>query len=118
MLNAGKLRHRITIQQEVSIEDSAGDVQDDIGSLRTEWQNVVTVWAEIAPLSGRDFIASQSEQHQIKARITIRHRSINTKQRVLDDATGDIYHIEAILPDKDSGREYLTLMCSEGVRYQ
>ncbi|HEM0058926.1 TPA: head-tail adaptor protein, partial [Escherichia coli] len=39
---------------------------------------------------------------------------ISDRDRVL--FRGKLYSIEGILPDPDSGLEYLTLACSEGVK--
>ena len=47
------------------------------------------------------------------ARITIRYRAVTAKMRVLHGST--VYNVHAVLPDKDSGTEYLSLMVSQGV---
>lgn len=118
MLDAGKLRHRVVIQQLVDLEDSAGEVQDDLGAMIQEWEDVATVWAAIEPLSAREFIAAQSEQSKVVARVTIRYRDdINFTMRLYHAAKDVYYNIEGILADKESGLEYLTLPVSEGVRY-
>jgi head-tail adaptor len=53
-------------------------------------------------------------QSQVSARITIRQRSgITAAMRVVHGSK--VYQIEGVLPDKESGLEYLTLPCSEGV---
>jgi SPP1 family predicted phage head-tail adaptor len=70
--------------------------------------------AEVVPLSGREFIAAAAQQSKVSTRITIRWRAgVNHLQRLLYD--GRVFNIEAVLPDNRSGREWLTLMCSEGV---
>ncbi|WP_152692335.1 phage head closure protein, partial [Citrobacter freundii] len=52
---------------------------------------------------------------KVTARITIRFRDdIQEKDRIL--FRGKIYSVEGILPDPNSGLEYLTLPCSEGVK--
>ncbi|HDG7399279.1 phage head closure protein, partial [Klebsiella pneumoniae] len=49
----------------------------------------------------------------VTTRITIRYREgVTRKHRIL--FRGRIYNIEGVLPDPRSGREYLTLPCSEG----
>jgi SPP1 family predicted phage head-tail adaptor len=51
---------------------------------------------------------------KVVARITIRYReNINATMRVVHK--GKAYNIEGVLPDPDSGMEYLTLPVSEGV---
>jgi SPP1 family predicted phage head-tail adaptor len=70
--------------------------------------------AEIAPLSGREFIAAAATQSKVTARITIRHRpGIAPSMRVVHRDT--TYNVEAVLPDARSGIRHMTLLCSYGV---
>lgn len=111
-MHAGKLRHRVTLQTPVQVQDSM------TGGLETEWDDVATVWAEIAPLSAREFVAAQTEISKITARITIRYRDdVTAEMRIYHSAKDKFYNIEGVLSDKESGLEYLTLPCSDGVRY-
>lgn len=103
-ISAGKLRHRITIQRCVNSQDSAGN----IGST---WEDVAEVWAAVEPLSAREFIAAQAMLSKVIARITIRYRDdVRADMRIVHG--GDIYNIEGVLLDNDSGREYITLPVS------
>ena len=107
-MQAGKLRHRVVIQEPVNNQNT------ETGSIESSWQDVATIWADVYPLSAREFISAQSEQGEITTRITIRfRRNISNKNRILYE--GKIFNIEGVLPDPVSGREYLTLPCSEGV---
>lgn len=104
--HASTLRHRVTIQ-------ALQQTRNEWGEFVTDWVDVARVWADVRPLSGREFIASQQVQSKVTARITIRYRAgIAASQRVLQRDT--TYNIEAVLPDPEMGREYLTLMCSTG----
>lgn len=104
MLKAGELRHRIVLARPIYDQDTNGDPQ-------YEWLEVATLWAKIAPLSARDFIAAQAEQAKIVARITIRYRAdVDAGMHILHNQK--VYKIEGVLPDDDSGLEYLTLPCS------
>lgn len=117
-LAAGKLRHRVRIEKNDFVRDSDGDVVQDpvTGAISREWVPVATVWAAIEPLSAREFIAAQAVQSQVTARLTIRHRGdLNAAMRLVDVRTGRIYNPAAFLTDKESGLEYLTIPCSEGV---
>ncbi|WP_394243902.1 phage head closure protein [Halopseudomonas laoshanensis] len=107
-MQAGKLNKRVTLQ-------SAGRVQDpDSGAMVPGWLEVRKQWASIEPLSANAFIAAQSVQSKVSVRIVMRYRDdINTAWRIVHK--GRIYNIEGALPDADSGREYITLPCSEGV---
>lgn len=111
-LAAGKLRHRVVIQQPVETQDGI------TGAMEVSWADVATVWASIEPLSAREFIASQAEDSQISARITIRYRAgISAKMRLYHQAKGLYYDIHGPLSDKESGLEYITIPVSEGLKY-
>lgn len=118
-MDAGRLKHRIIIEELEDIADSDGEVQDSFGAPMRGWQTVATVWASIEPLSGREFITAQSEQSKIVAKITIRTSTIiNASMRIYHSSADKFYNIEAILADKDSGKEYQTIMVSEGTRFK
>lgn len=108
-MNIGKLRHRVTIEQLIVEQDSDGAQIES-------WVNPfgMDLWAEIQPLSGRELIASQSLQSEVKARIIIRYRDgVVPTMRVLH--RGNIYNIAAVIPDIKTGKEYLTLQVTYGV---
>lgn len=107
-MQAGKLRHLIDLQEKVTGRNP------ETGGISEEWQSVTTVWASIEPLSAREFIAAGATQASVTTRITIRFRDgVTAQMRAV--SRGKIYNIEGVLPDDKSGREYLTLPCSEGV---
>lgn len=115
-LAAGRLRHRVSIEQYLALLDSNGEVlQDpDTGEVLMDWVALAEVWAAIEPLSTREFFAAQSVQSKVSARIIIRYRpDIDAAMRLRHNQK--IYNIEGILADKDSGLEYITLPCSQGV---
>lgn len=113
MLDAGKLRHRVTIQRNEPVQDS------ETGDMTDAWVEFATVWAQIAPLSAKEMIAAQSENSKIMARIVIRYRSdITSSMRIYHAAKDMYYNIEGILSDLDSGLEYITMPVSEGTRYK
>lgn len=110
-MRAGRLRHRVNIQDRSSTQDpQTGEM------VPGPW---VDVWkkcpAAIEPLSTREFVQAQAEQSEFTARIVIRYRAgVHDAMRVVDGDT--IYAIIGPpLPDKVSGREYLTLMVAAGV---
>jgi SPP1 family predicted phage head-tail adaptor len=112
---AGRLRHLVTIQRHDYVRDSAGDVvQDpDTGETLQEWVELAQVYAAIEPSSAREFIASQAVQSEITGKIIIRHRDVVATDRILHN--GKVYQVYGVLPDKDSGLEYLTLPVGTGV---
>lgn len=108
-MKAGTLRHRVTLQ-------AFTEVVDPVTGYRTKvWLDVASgIPADVAPLSGREYVAAAATQSSVTARITIRWRpGVTAQQRIVH---GDaVYDIESVLPDAKSGREHLTLMCSTGV---
>jgi SPP1 family predicted phage head-tail adaptor len=108
-LDPGELRHRITIQRPVMQQDPV------TGELTTNWVAVATnIAAAIKPSSVREFVAAQAMQSQVTARIVIRYRpGLTAQMRILHGAK--IYNPQGWLADPDSGLEFLTAPCSEGV---
>lgn len=105
-LEAGKLRHRVRIEQLTPSKDSDGDPVE-------VWTLLAEVWAAIEPLSAREFRASQAVQSEITGRITIRYRDdVSASMRIVH--RGKTYNIAGVLADKETGLEYLTLPVSEG----
>jgi SPP1 family predicted phage head-tail adaptor len=109
MLNPRELRHRVDIESRVSKQDP------DTGDVSVKWQTLhAGVPARIAPLSVREFVASQSMQSSITAKITIRyHAGLTAGMRIVHN--GKIYNPQGWLADLDSGVDYLTAPCTEGV---
>lgn len=120
-LEAGRLRHQVRIEQYQELLDSNGEVIQDenTGEVARAWVEVATVRAAIEPVSGREFIQSQATQSQITARIVIRFRDgINAAMRLVHvrrNMADVIYNIHALLADKESGLEYITMPVSAGV---
>jgi SPP1 family predicted phage head-tail adaptor len=106
---AGDLRHFIEIQVKQRLQDpSTGEMLDT-------WIAYANVWAQIVPMSAREFIASAAEQSEVRGRIVIRYRDdIDATMRVV--YRGKFYEILGVMEDDVSMREHLTLMVGEGVR--
>lgn len=105
MLDAGTLRHRVTLQRPTVIVSPYGE-------RTTSWIDFDECWASFTPLSVRDFVAQSGVQEQVVARVVIRYRDdVDATMRVIH--RGKTYNIQGVLPDPDSGLEYLTLPVSE-----
>jgi SPP1 family predicted phage head-tail adaptor len=71
-------------------------------------------WAEVVPVSAREFIQSDAKQSEIKGRIVIRYRSdVDATHRAIH--RGKYFNLLGVIPDDESGKEHLTLMTAEGV---
>jgi SPP1 family predicted phage head-tail adaptor len=103
-MRAGRLRHRVTIQQRAGTQDSYGQEDDD-------WNDVDTVWAAVEPLRGREFLEARREGAEVTTRIVTRYRSgITPAMRVsYDSRTFDIVSVINV-DERDSE---LQLMCRE-----
>lgn len=111
-LQAGGLKHRITIQRPIPVADP------DYGDKHPTWMDVKTVWAKISDLSVRELIAAQAPHSKVTTRITIRYlEGVDNTMRALHVKNGvtRVYNIEGVLDDPDSGLEYMTLAVSNGV---
>jgi len=119
-LEAGLLRHRVTIELFQAQVDTSGNViqNPQTGEVTFAWSEIGTVWAAIEPMSAREFIAAQAIHSKITTRITVRpFDGLSAKCRLLHTNRygTHVYNVEGVLPDKESGLEYWTLPCSEGV---
>ena len=108
-LEAGKLRHRVTFEKRIDQQDP------ESGGLTSVWLPLFAdVPAAVEPLSAREFMSASAMQSKVIARITVRYQAgMDATQRIKHGAK--IYNPEGMLPDKDSGVEYLTIPCSAGV---
>ena len=77
-MEAGKLRHRITIQNPPAARNEYGEEEQD----SDDWTDFKTVWAAITPLSGRELWNAQQSQPDVTHRIEIRYLAgVTSKQR-------------------------------------
>ena len=107
-LAAGKLRHRVSIQRQVETQDLS------TGAVSVTWQLYAERSAEHVSSSVREFIAASAVQSEVKGRFTVRaDEGITASMRVIH--RGKAYAILGVMPDPDSGLEYMTLAVSDGV---
>lgn len=105
-MQAGKLRHRVTIQQ-------ATESQDGYGEVTKTWAELVTVWAKVHYLQGREYLQAKTVQASVNVQITMRHYAgITPKMRAVWGS--HTFDIEDVVPD-DTDARYIVLMCTEAV---
>lgn len=70
--DAGELNRKVTFQRFIGEGDIVGDYQylDD-----SNWEDVLTVWANVRTISSRQFMAAGQEQSEVTHDIKIRWRS-------------------------------------------
>lgn len=108
-MQAGRLRERITIQQQSVTRDASGQ------ELKT-WPDVATVWARVTPgASSERFLASAGQRvAEVTHTIHLRYRSgITPKMRVLWE--NRILEIISVV-DPDGKLRATVLMCKEEQR--
>ncbi len=104
-MNIGKMRHRITFQRQ------AGD-KDALGGYTDEWEEVMTVWAQVSPISGREYLSQVREttvSHKVYCRY---HAGITPAMRIMYGQR--VFRIISVI-DWDERHEGLTIMCEEVV---
>lgn len=73
---AGKLRHRVTVQQFI-------ESQDSYGQENKTWSDHKTIWASVEPLRVRERMEAKQQQTDITHSITIRYlSSITSEDRI------------------------------------
>lgn len=111
-MQAGKLRHRIDIEEFVAVRDEeTGEFGEPDWLPR--WERCP---ARVEPLSARDLVAAKAAQSEATGRMVIRYRpGVLPTMRII--YRGEVYSIEGPpLEDPNSGLEYLTLLVSKGVK--
>lgn len=102
-MRAGRLRHRVTIQQPV-VDTSWGGT--------TTWEAFAPVWAAIEPLRGREFFAAQQMQSEATAKITIRYLAgVTANMRVVHESR--IFELTGPPIDPEERHVELQLMVKE-----
>lgn len=113
-LNTYELRHVVNIQQKTETQDNV------TGLTTTTWTTLhANVWCSIKPISARDFIQSAAHQSGITVRVQIPYISgLDATMRlvgVCDCHSGKVYNPAGWLEDDETGQEWLTAPCSQGV---
>jgi len=68
MIDPGKLRERVTVQQSSAARNSLGEAV-------LSWSDFATVWASVSGLSSRDILQAQQANVIATHRIRIRYRA-------------------------------------------
>ena len=107
MLNAGRLRHHLRLESPTRAQNPT------TGEIVTTWSVVSDdIACAIEPISAKDFIAAQAVQSRVTARLVLRYREGMHADMRFVSANGTVYQPLGFLPDRESGREYLTAPCT------
>lgn len=102
-MKLGRFRNRIEIQANVTQED-------EYANTVSGWQTIHTVWADITPVSGREYFAALQETSEVTVKIYIRYlEDVTAKMRVKKGE--HIYDIVDVLSNRMDG--ICTIMAKE-----
>lgn len=103
-MQAGRLRHRVSIQQRV-------EARNGYGELISTWSTLATVWGSVEPIRGREFFEAEQVQSEISTRVRIRYYDgITAQMRVLFGSRK--LQILAVIDVNERHKE-MQLMCKE-----
>lgn len=105
MLAAGTLNRRVTIQSQLTTQDSYGQEQQT-------WTDVLTCWASIHAATSREVYAAAGFVSQLSHVVTVRYTftPITSAMRVLYGTR--TFQVQAVV-DPDESRVMLNLYCLE-----
>lgn len=113
-IEAGRLRHRVNVQQPTNTQNPV------TGEVSKTWTTLHScVPCAIEPMSVKDFQQSRATQSDVSVRVVMRYISgLTDTMRLVATCgchSGKVYNPQGWLEDMESGREYVTAPCSQGV---
>ena len=102
-MKVGRMRYRIELQNFITTTDADGFAIE-------EWITLHTVWADITPVSGKEYLSSNQITAEVTSKIYIRSlKGLKTTMRI---KCGErFFNIQSILTDERSGM--ITIMAKE-----
>lgn len=100
---AGRLRHRIEIQERV-------ESTDEYGAVNVDWEKLIDTWASIRATTGREVVEADQRLGQTTYEIIIRERPIDNTNRII--WKGAVFDIEQVRIGNLPG--VLKLICTQG----
>ena len=98
-MDPGKLNKRITFQLQ------------DLDSEDEDWKDIATTWANINPISGKEYYSAETINSDLTHKIRVRYRKgITPDMRVLYN--GRIFYIVSVINEFERNST-LQLMCRE-----
>lgn len=98
-MDPGKLNKRITFQLQ------------DLDSEDEDWKDIATTWANINPISGKEYYSAETINSDLTHKIRLRYRKgITPDMRILYN--GRIFYIISVINEYEKNT-MLQLMCRE-----
>ena len=108
---AGKMRHRLELQQLVD----ASPNKTATGAADQVWTTLATVWGSLEPLSGKRLEAARQEYESVSVEARIWYRSdVSAGMRIVFESR---YYLVNAIVDPENLHKQLRLLCEEGVRF-
>lgn len=105
-INPGRLNKRVEIWR-------YADVDTETGAKRAELQKYATVWAELKPTRGTEFLEYYREANALQFKCTMRYqKSLNLTEKDVLVCQGRQFEINAVLNLMEEGK-YLEVYCTE-----
>lgn len=105
-VRTGDFTRRVTLQ-------SRSSTPNGFGQASQTWSDVLTCWARLEPLSGRELMLAQATSAEVTHQVEIFYRpSITAAMRVVYQ--GRFFNILSVI-DPDMAHVTLELLCSEGL---
>ncbi|CAM6779463.1 phage head closure protein [Leclercia adecarboxylata] len=109
-MQAGRLRHRVTIQNFVTTRSPSGQPVE-------QWSDGETVWGEVLAVSGREQLSSGAESPEATVRVWMRFRKDISAASRLKILTGPLAGallnvVGQPIPDRKGAR--LEILCKRG----
>lgn len=105
-MRLGPLRHRVTFQARKTGRDEYGQPVEG-------WDPVVTVWASVEPISGRELLSAQQVQAAVTHRIRCRYQTgLAASQRIVFGAR--YFDIQSLINPMEIGAS-LEILATEGL---
>jgi SPP1 family predicted phage head-tail adaptor len=105
-MQAGRLRQRIRIEKKTVTRNAVGEEV-------IAWAPLVSLWASIEPLRGREYLEAKQVQASVDARIVVRYQpEILPSMRVVFSER--VYAIESVIHVAEGKRE-TQLMVTEQI---
>lgn len=94
-MNIGRMRYRVEIEDTIKVTDQDGFVSE-------EWIPFASVWADITPVTGKEYLESAQDVSEVTSKIYIRYiTGLRNTMRI--KCCDRIFNIQSILMDKRQG---------------
>lgn len=101
-MRAGRKRTRLQVQETTN-------TRTDGGGYEPSWSKIGEVSAEVVPLSGKEFLESQSMEGNVTHKIRIRYTrefALTRSHRLVDILNSRVFNIQHVLNLSERNREW------------